>query len=626
MTSRSTARPAGSPSSTSSSRRWWQASPPANLAAVAPEVARRTPTKVVARRRRGKDWHPVTATQLASEIAQLAKGFVAAGVQPGDRVALMSRTRYEWMLVDLALWTAGAIPVAVYDSSSASQLEWILEDSGAVGVVVEGRDGVAMVEQIASRLPGLVHRWSIDDIHDLDDADDADDIDGATSLDALVTRAGEVDDAELDRRREALTRDDLATLIYTSGTTGRPKGCELTHDNLLREAELAVGQLPELFDPEDACCLFFLPMAHVLGRLMEVAFLLDGTTVGHSDPGRVTLDLATLRPTFTVAVPRIFERIYDGAQRKAAKDGKGRIFDAATTTAIRWSKARQSGRVGPLLAAQHAVFDRLVYARIRELFGGRVRYVVSGGAPLGERLGHYFHGIGITVLEGYGLTETTGAATVNTAAQMRIGSVGRPLPTYDARVDAKGELLVRGRHVFRGYWGNPEATAEVLDEDGWFRTGDLARIDADGYVHITGRAKEIIVTDSGKNVSPAPLEDVIRAHRLVSQAVVVGDARPAIGALITLDEEAVGEWLAEQGRPATPVTELVDDAALRAELQRAVDDANATVSHAERIARFTILPAELTEEGGHLTPTMKLRRGAVTSQFADEIDGLYHRG
>ena len=603
-------RPAAAPSS----HRWWQASPPANLAAVAPEVARRTPAKVVARRRRGKEWHPVTATQLAAEIAQLAKGFVAAGVQPGDRVAIMSRTRYEWMVVDVALWTAGAIPVAVYDSSSAPQLEWILEDSGAVGVVVEGRDGVAMVEQIASRLPDLVHRWSIDDA------------DGATSLDSLVTRAGEVDDVELDRRREALTRDDVATLIYTSGTTGRPKGCELTHDNLLREAELAVGRLPELFDGEDACCLFFLPMAHVLGRLMEVAFLLDGTTVGHSDPGRVTLDLATLRPTFTVAVPRIFERIYDGAQRKATKDGKGRIFDAATATAIRWSKAREAGRVGPILAAQHAVFDRLVYAKIRELFGGRVRYVVSGGAPLGERLGHYFHGIGVMVLEGYGLTETTGAATVNTAAEMRIGSVGRPLPTYDARVDAKGELLVRGRHVFRGYWHNPGATADVLDSDGWFRTGDLARIDEDGYVHITGRVKEIIVTDSGKNVSPAPLEDVIRSHRLVSQAVVVGDARPAIGVLITLDEEAVTEWLRDQGRPEAPVAELVDDPALRAELQRAVDDANATVSHAERIARFGILPVELTEEGGHITPTMKLRRGAVTSQFADQIDALYRRG
>ncbi|AKT52522.1 long-chain fatty acid--CoA ligase [Arsenicicoccus sp. oral taxon 190] len=585
------------------------------MAALAPEVARRTPDAVMARRRQGSQWVPVTATRLAAEIAELAKGFVAAGIQPGDRVALMSKTRYEWSLVDLALWTAGAVPVAVYDSSSASQLAWILEDSGAVGVVVEGRSGVSLVEEIADGLPALTHRWSIDPA------------DGAESLDALRARGeGEADgDDELARRRAAMSRDDVATLIYTSGTTGRPKGCMLTHDNLLREAELAIERLPELFDDPDASCLFFLPLAHVLGRLMEVAFVMSATTVGHSDPGRVTVDLASLQPTFTVAVPRIFERIQDGARRKAAKDGKGRVFDLAAATAIRWSRAKQSGRVGPLLAAQHALFDRLVYGKIREVFGGRVGFVVSGGAPLGERLGHFFRGIGITVLEGYGLTETTGAATVNTRDELRIGSVGRPLPSYEARVDPHGELLVRGRHVFRGYWHDDAATAAVLDADGWFRTGDLARIDEDGYVYITGRVKEIIVTDSGKNVSPGPLEDVIRANPLVSQAVVVGDGRPAIGALITVDEEAVADWLRDQGRPAVPVAELVDDPALRAELQKAVDAANATVSSAERIVRFRLLPADLTEGSGHLTPTMKLKRNVVIRDFADDVDALYQR-
>ena len=585
--------------------------PPRSLADLAVRNAESSPERVVVRGRdaaSGDGWTDVTAAQLLAEVEALALGLVARGVQPGDRVGLMSATRYEWMLADLATWAAGAVSVPVYETSSADQLAWILEDSGAVGCFVESAGHARTLASVAGRLPALRDTWSFTE---------------AGGLDALRAAGEGLDRSVLDERRGALTPDSLATIIYTSGTTGRPKGCELTHGNFLAECSSALEMLPELFEPEDAATLLFLPLAHVFGRMIQVACVMAPVTLGHSDVGRLTKDLATFRPTFVLAVPRVFEKVYDSARRKAAANGKERVFDLAAATASGYSRALDDGGPGPLHRLRRAVFDRLVYAKLRAALGGRTQWAVSGGAPLGERLAHFFRGAGVTVLEGYGLTETTAAATVNSPRATRIGSVGRPLPRFEVRVAPDGEVQVRGGHVFRGYWNNPEATAEVFTEDGWFRTGDLGRLDEGGFLSIIGRAKEILVLSSGKNVAPAGLEDVVRAHPLVSQCMVVGDARPNPAALVTLDSDAVSEWLRANGREPAPVADLVDDPQLVAEVQGAVDAANATVSSAEAVKRFRILPVDFTEENGMLTPSMKVRRSVVSERFGDEIEQMY---
>ena len=581
------------------------------LADIVVQNAQRDPGRVVVSRREGGAWQPVTAAAFAEQVAEVALGFVAAGVGSGDRVALMARTRYEWTLVDAALWAAGAVTVPVYETSSAEQLRWILADSGAVGAVVETKAQAAKLAALAGDAPDLRASWAMDD--------DA----GLPTLADLVANGRGQDPVELERRRSALSPESLATIIYTSGTTGRPKGCELTHGNFLAEVTGAIETLPELFEDPDGATLLFLPLAHVFGRMVQVAVLLAGVRFGHSDVARITTDLPTFRPTFVLAVPRVFERVFDTAQRKAATAGKERIFALAAETAVAYSKALDDGRPGPLLRLRHSVFDRLVYGKLKAAFGGETEWAISGGAALGPRLGHFFRGIGITVLEGYGLTETTAATTVNTRAGTRIGTVGRPLPGVEVRIGPDGEVLVRGAHVFTGYWRNPEATADVLDSDGWLHTGDLGSLDDDGYLTITGRAKEILVTSSGKNVSPAPLEDVLRSHVLVSQAMVLGDGRSSIAALLTVDAESVASWLEQSERPPAPVPDLVEDPALLAELRTAVDAANATVSSAEQIKRFRVLPVDFTEDSGHLTPTMKLKRAAVMKDFARDIEVLY---
>jgi long-chain acyl-CoA synthetase len=581
-----------------------------NLAEIVDQNARRTPGKVVLSRRDKDGWQPVTAAEFKQQVHAVGRGLLAAGVQPGDRVALMSKTRYEWQLVDFAIWSVGAVTVPVYETSSAEQLRWILDDSEAVAAIVESPGHARLLASLGD-LPSVRSSWVID-------GTDA-------TLDDLVASGADTDPGEIDRRVAALTSDSLATLIYTSGTTGRPKGCELTHANFIAEVTSAIECLPELFEAEDGATLLFLPLAHVFGRMIGVAVLLAAVRTGHTDVARVGKDLPTFRPTFVLAVPRVFERIYDSAQRKAAAGGKERIFARAAETAIAYSRALETGRPGLRLSFTRGLFDRLVYGKIKEAFGGQLAWGVSGGAALGPRLGHFFRGIGVTVLEGYGLTETTAATTVNTRAATRIGTVGRPLPRFEVRTSDGGEVLIRGGHVFRGYWRNPDATAAALDEDGWFHTGDLGVVDPDGYLTITGRSKEILVTSAGKNVSPAPLEDVIRSHVLVSQALVVGDARPSIGALITLDAESMEAWLAEQGRSGTPLADLTEDPALLAELRSAVDAANATVSAAEQITRFRVLPVDLTEQAGHLTPTLKVKRSVVMAEFADEVEALYTR-
>jgi long-chain acyl-CoA synthetase len=568
-------------------------------------------------------WLDITARQFRDEVAALAKGFMAAGIGEGDRVALLSRTRYEWTVVDYALWAAGAVTVPVYETSSAEQVEWILTDSGAQAIVVETPARLQAIGEVLRRLPGVRRTWLIE-------ADAA-----APSLDALVAEGAGVGEADLAQRRMSAGAGDFATIIYTSGTTGRPKGCEITHGNLLANARNAVRWVSVIFDTPGASTLLFLPLAHSFARLIEVGALEAGAVLGHiPDLGTLLPDLATFQPTFILAVPRVFEKLYNGAEQQASESGvRGAIFRAAARTATAWSRALGTGDApspgaasgpGPVLRLQHAIYDRLVYRRLRAAVGGRVRYSVSGGGALGERLGHFFRGAGITIIEGYGLTETTAASTVNRPGRNKIGTVGQPVPGVSVRIDDDGEILLTGLNRFVGYWHNDAATAEALTHDGWLRTGDLGELDGEGYLRVTGRKKELIVTAGGTNVAPAVLEDRIRAHPLVSQCLVVGDGRPYVACLITLDPEAVRTWLARRNRPAdTSLSQLTDDPDLIAELQAAVDDANKAVSRAESIRRFRVLDTDFTEQAGYLTPSLKLRRNIVTKDFADQIEALY---
>ncbi|WP_435743973.1 AMP-dependent synthetase/ligase [Nocardioides sp. SYSU DS0663] len=557
----------------------------------------------------GEDgWTDVTAAAFLAEVTAVAKGLLAAGIAPGDRVALISKTRYEWTLLDYAIWFAGAVTVPVYETSSAEQVGWILRDSGARAVVAETAEHVARVSEARAGLDDLHHVWSITD----------------NAVDVLVRLGADVSDDELERRRSAVTPLDLATLIYTSGTTGRPKGCMLTHGNFMFELGVAVDELDRLFDTEDSSTLLFLPLAHVFARIIQVGCVKSRTRLGHSaDIKNLLPDLQAFRPTFILAVPRVFEKVFNTASQKATAEGRGKIFDRAADVAIAWSRG-QDRRRGPSLAvrAQHALFARLVYGKLLTALGGECRFAVSGGAPLGERLGHFYRGIGLTVLEGYGLTETTAALTVNLPDAQKVGSVGRPLPGTAVRIADDGELLFRGGQVFAGYWENEDASREVLEADGWFHTGDVGEVDDEGFVRITGRKKEIIVTAGGKNVAPAVLEDRLRAHPLVDQCLVVGDGQPFIGALLTLDRESLPAWAEAHGKSADPA-HLVDDADLRAALQTAVDEANKAVSQAESIRKFSVLDAEWTEEGGQLTPSLKLKRSVVMRQFRDDVEALY---
>jgi long-chain acyl-CoA synthetase len=590
-----------------------QPEPVRTLVDVLHATVRRDPRRPLFARRTTSGFVDVSSSEFLDDVTALARGFVAAGVQAGDRVGIMSKTRYEWTVVDFALWLVAAVSVPIYETSSADQVGWILSDADAVGCVVETSGHAARVEQARADhdgLPSLRHVWQIEP--------------GVLpTLESLREDGQAVDADELDRRAAALTPQSLATLIYTSGTTGRPKGCMLTHDNFVAECTSAIAMLPELFERDDASTLLFLPLAHVFGRMIEVAMVMKGARLAHSDPARLLKDLEATAPTFVLAVPQVFEKVFESARRKATADGKGKIFGVAAATAIAYSEALDAGGPGLVLKAKHAVFDKLVYGKLRAALGGRADWAVSGGAPLGARLAHFFRGVGITVLEGYGLTETTAAAAVNNRTGLRIGTVGRALPGFELMTTPSGEVCIRGRHVFTGYWNNEAATAESLDADGWFHTGDLGRIDEDGFLTITGRSKEIIVTAGGKNVAPAALEDVVRSHPLVAQCMVVGDQRNHVAALVTLDDESLPGWLSENKRADQPAAELVDDPGVRAAVQTAVDAANATVSSAEQIRRFRILDAAWTEDTGHLTPTMKLKRSKVLADFADEVEALY---
>ncbi|MGC4944172.1 AMP-dependent synthetase/ligase [Kribbella sp. DT2] len=554
-------------------------------------------------------WLDITAAQFAEQVAGVAKGLIAAGVKHGDRVALLSATRYEWTLIDYAIWSIGAATVPIYETSSASQIQWILTDSEAVVAVVENAAHGAVVESARTEAPTLQEVWQIE----------------SGAVDELTVLGQQISDAELDKRRTAVVPGDLATLIYTSGTTGRPKGCKISHASFLDELGTATKVLPTLFRLEGASTLLFLPLAHVFARIIQVGCVMMRVKVGHTaDVKNLVADLGEFKPTFILSVPRVFEKVFNTASQTAHAAGKGKIFDAAAETAIAYSQALDKGGPGLGLKAKHALFDKLVYGKLRAVLGGQVDYAVSGGAPLGDRLGHFFRGIGVPVLEGYGLTETTAAVSVNLPDDIRIGTVGRPLPGVSVGVAEDGELCFKGGQVMLGYWKNDEATEAAIDADGWFHTGDLGEFDADGFIRITGRKKEILVTAGGKNVAPAVLEDRIRLHPLVSQCMVVGDGKPFIAALITIDTETIGSWASKHGKPGD-LESLSTDKDLIAEIQTAVDDANTAVSKAEGIKKFTILPTDWTQENGELSLKLSLRRHVVMKKHEADVEALYSK-
>ncbi|MDH6127252.1 long-chain fatty acid--CoA ligase [Kitasatospora sp. GP82] len=581
-----------------------------NLSDLVHQNAERHPDVAVVSRKVDGHWTELTAVQFLAEVHSAAKGLIASGVQPGDRVGIMSRTRYEWTLLDFAIWSAGAITVPVYETSSAEQVQWILGDSGAVAVITETDAHAAVVDGVRDRLPELKHTWQIE----------------AGAIAALAEAGAKVADTTVTERRSVPTSDSIATIVYTSGTTGRPKGCQLTHGNFLAELGNVTARLEPLFRTGESSVLLFLPLAHVLGRIAEIACAIAPINLGHvSDIKDVTGELASFRPTLILGVPRVFEKVYNTARTKAQADGKGKIFDQAADTAIAYSRALDQGGAGLMLRLKHTVFDKLVYSKLRTALGGRATHAISGGAPLGERLGHFYRGIGFTVLEGYGLTETCAATAFNPHDKPKIGTVGQPLPGSSVRIAEDGEVLLKGPQVFTGYWNNPTATAEAL-HDGWFATGDLGSLDEEGYLSITGRKKEIIVTAGGKNVAPAVIEDRIRAHALIGEVMVVGDRRPFISCLVTIDEDFFPKWKELNGKSATAtVAELRDDADLLAAVQAAVDDGNLAVSHAEAVKKFRILDTVFSESSGHLTPSLKLKRNVVLKDHAADVEALYQR-
>ncbi|MBU7599513.1 AMP-dependent synthetase/ligase [Streptomyces sp. P38-E01] len=553
-------------------------------------------------------WQDLTAVEFRAEVHAAAKGLIAAGVQPGDRVALMSRTRFEWALMDFAIWHAGGVTVPIYETSSPEQIAWILSDSGAVGILVENASHATHVESVRERVPGLRDVWVIDD--------------GA--VEQLNAAGAGVDEAKLAEHAAAASADSPATIVYTSGTTGRPKGCVLTHRSFFAECGNVVERLRPLFTPGEGSVLLFLPAAHVFGRMILIASVMAPVRLGLvPDIKQLTDELASFRPNVILGVPRVFEKVYNSARAKAQGEGKGKIFDKASATAIAYSKALDAPG-GPSLGLRlkHKLFDKLVYTKLRNVLGGRASHAISGGAALGERLGHFYRGVGFTVLEGYGLTESCAATAFNPWDRPKIGTVGQPLPGTVIRIADDGEVLLHGEHLFTGYWENETATKESLTE-GWFRTGDLGTLDEDGYLAITGRKKEILVTAGGKNVAPAVIEDRIRAHALVAECMVVGDARPFVAAVVTLDEEFLPRWAEEKGKSGLSREELIADAELLAAVQQAVDDGNAAVSRAESVRKFRVLTSQFTEESGHITPSLKLKRNVVAKDFADEIEALY---
>lgn len=592
-----------------------------SLAEIPFDNAREAPDEAVLSRKDAEStWHDVTAAEFAAEVLAVAKGLIAEGLRAGDRVAIMARTTYEWTLLDFASWAAGLVTVPIYPTSSAFQTRWILQDSGAVACAVETTEQGRLISQERKQLGGLAHLWQFD----------------TGAIGHLKSLGKHIPDEAVTARRATLEPDTPATLIYTSGTTGRPKGCVTTHGNFFAEVDNAIELLHPVFksvSKDPASTLLFLPLSHVFGRMVAIGCMRARVRLGHApsiQTDDLLADLAGFRPTFLLAIPYVLEKVYNTGRATAERMGRASSFDRAARIAQRYGKAVEAAEhgTGPGpglgLRAARALYDPLVYRRIRAALGGKVRYVICGGSPLGRRLASFYEGAGIGIFEGYGLTETTAAHTVTPPLKPRLGTVGWPLPGTSVRIADDGEVLLRGGQVFRGYWDTERAepVPYLLDGD-WFPTGDLGTLDEDGYLTITGRKKDIIITSGGKNVTPAPLEDWLRAHPLVSQCMVVGDNRSYITALLTLDPDGLQHWRQMVKKQDVPLKELVHDEELRALLQKAVDEANRLVSRAESIRRFTVLPVDFTEERGHLTPSLKLKRDAVARDFAGEIEGLY---
>lgn len=586
------------------------ADPDANVTNLLVDRVAAAPDSVLFSLPQGDAWVPVTTREFHDQVIALAKGFTAAGIEPGDKIGLMCKTRYEWTLIDFAAWFAGAILVPIYETSSPAQVRWNLSDSGATWLIVETPDHFARFDEVHPELPAIRSVWQID----------------LGDLEKIVSGGKDVPDEEIERRRNLASGSDIATLIYTSGSTGRPKGCVISHSNFVELSRNSAVALEEVvLDPNGASTLLFITTAHVFARFISVLCVHAGVRVGHQpDTTQLLPSLGTFRPTFLLAVPRVFEKVYNVSEQKAESAGRGKIFRSAADAAVEHSQLLEAGKKIPLgLKLKFALYDRLVFAKLRKAMGGNVKYAVSGSAPLGPRLAHFFHSLGITILEGYGLTETTAPATVNLVDKSKIGTVGPPLPGVSVRLAEHDEIQVKGINVFTEYWNDPEGTAATFDGE-WLKTGDVGSLDEDGFLTITGRMKEIIVTAGGKNVAPAVLEDPIRANPLVGQVVVIGDERPFIAALITLDPEMLPVWLNNNNEDAgMSLSEAASNPAVLAEVQRAIDAANKHVSRAESIRKFVILDTEFTEASGHLTPKLSIKRDVILNDFADEIDRLY---
>lgn len=585
------------------------------------DSARARPYGIVFTRPKNYEWVNVTAEEFVREVYDVAKGFIAAGVQQGDRVALCSTTRYEWSVLDFAIWAAGAVSVPIYPSSSLSQVQWIIEDSEAVFAVTETPEHTALMRHLVvgeGGRPALSDSSSkLRRILEIN----------SSALHTLKFEGRPVDDSEVEARIAATATDDLASLVYTSGTTGRPKGCELTHRNWISQIRALLTHPIGAIAVPGTRVLTFLPLAHVLARAVSLAVVIGGCTQAHwSDTSMLTAQFQRFRPNLILGVPRVFEKVRNAASAKAMDNGPmaAVAFQRAEKTAIEYSQALDTEE-GPsrMLKARHSLYNKIVYSKIREVMGGSVRYCITGGSSMSDEIGHFFRGLGTPVYEGYGLTESCAAACVDFEDQ-RIGSVGTPLPGYAVRINEEGEILLRGDGMFRGYWHNEEATKEAYDEEGWYNTGDLGELKDSGHLVITGRKKDLIVTAGGKNVSPGPLEDILRAHPLISQAMVVGDGKPFIAVLVALDDNALTRWKLDRNIPVNrPVKELATEPTLRAEIQDAINAANQTVSHAESIKKFYILDRDLSEEENELTPTMKIKRNVVVRRFSDAIDHIY---
>lgn len=579
-----------------------------NVTDLLEERVAATPTGALFAVPEGDGWRDISAASFKEQVVAVAKGLVAGGVEPGDRIGFMCKTKYEWSLIDFALFYAGAVMVPVYETSSPSQVHWILEDSGARGMITETPDHAARFDEVEADLPRVTLKWNLD----------------RGAVDRFIADGTEVPDEEIERRRSISNGDDIATLIYTSGSTGRPKGCVLTHANFVGLARNSASALGEVVRPGSST-LLFITLAHVFARFISVLAVYGGVRVGHqADTSQLLPALGSFRPTFLLAVPRVFEKVYNSAEQKAEGDGKGKIFRKAAQVAVDYSEAQDAGRVPLMLDLKFRLFDKLVFSKLRARLGGQVAYAVSGSAPLGRYLGHFYRSLGIKILEGYGLTETTAPVTVNLPDRFKIGTVGPPLPGHRVRIAEDGEIEVAGIDVFREYWQNPEATQAAFTEDGFFKTGDVGTLDADGYLTITGRKKEIIVTAGGKNVAPAILEDPIRSNSIVGQVVVVGEQKPFIAALVTLDREMLPAWLENQGEdPDMTLEEAAAHPKVQAEVQRAVDHGNTFVSRAESVRKFVVLPTEFTQESGHLTPKLSIKRDNILRDYAGEIHKLY---